>query len=199
MMFDTTLIINLAKHAGAIIAAAFILLAISPVQEYGLEKRSHVNRAFLILFFGFFGIMGTYSGNQIFDSFANLRAMSVITAGLYAGPLVGTGAGFIAALHRILIDPWGFSTIPCALATFLEGTIAGLLSKRLGRYNMDWKVASLLCFVGETAHMGMVLAMSRPFADAVALVEIIALPMMFANPVGTALFIHLLRVLFAKK
>ncbi|MFH2092986.1 MAG: histidine kinase, partial [Pseudomonadota bacterium] len=90
-------------------------------------------------------------------------------------------------------------TIPCALATFLEGTIAGLLSKRLGRYSMDWKVASLLCFIGETAHMGMVLAMSRPFADAVALVEIIALPMMFANPVGTALFIHLLRVLFAKK
>ncbi len=47
--------------------------------------------------------MGTYSGNQIFNSFANLRAMSVITAGLYAGPLVGTGAGFIAAFHRILI------------------------------------------------------------------------------------------------
>lgn len=198
-MPDTMLLLNLAKHAGFIVAAALILLAISPVQEFGIKKKSYLNRIFLMLFFGFFGILGTYSGNQIFDSFANLRAMSVITAGLYAGPLVGTGAGLIAGLHRILIDPWGFSAIPCSLATILEGVCAGFLSRRLGRYSRDWKVAALICFIGEGIHMLMVLAMCRPYSEAVALVKIIALPMMLANPIGTALFIHLIKVLFDKR
>lgn len=198
-MFDTTLIINLAKHSGVIVAAAFILLAISPVRDYGIGKKSRINKIFLILFFGFFGIMGTYSGNQIFQSFANLRAMSVVTAGLYAGPVVGTGAGFVAAFHRVLIDPGGFSTIPCSMATFLEGAIAGFLSQRLGKYAMNWKVAAMLCFIGEGCHMGLVLLLSKPFSEAVALVEIIALPMMLANPIGAALFIQLIRVLFARK
>ena len=197
-MPDTTLILNLAKHAGAIVAAAFILLAISPVQELGIKKKSYQNRIFLIVFFGFFGIMGTYSGNQIFNSFANLRAMSVITAGLYAGPLVGTGAGLIAGIHRIIIDPFGFSTIPCSLATILEGMCAGFLSKRLGKYSSDWRIAALLCFIGEGIHMLMVLAISRPFSDALILVKIIALPMMLANPIGAALFIQLIKLLFAK-
>ena len=193
------LILNLAKHAGFIVAAALILLAISPVQEFGIKKKSYLNRIFLMVFFGFFGILGTYSGNQIFDSFANLRAMSIITAGLYAGPLVGTGAGFIAGMHRILIDPWGFSAIPCALATLLEGMCAGFLSRRLGRYSRDWKVAAFICFIGEGIHMLLVLAISRPYFEALALVKIIAFPMMFANPIGTALFIYLIKVLFAKR
>lgn len=150
-------------------------------------------------FFGFFGILGTYSGNQIFDSFANLRAMSIITAGLYGGPLVGTGAGLIAGVHRIIIDPWGFSTLPCALATLFEGIFAGFLSLKFGRFNRDWEIAAVICFIGEGIHMGMVLTMSRPYSDALALVRIIAVPMMFINPMGAALFIHLIKVLFERR
>lgn len=198
-MLDTLLILNLVKHAGFIVAAAFILLAIYPVQKFGIEKKSYLNKIILMCFFGFFGILGTYSGNQIFNSFANLRAMSIISAGLYGGPLVGSGAGLIAGLHRIIIDPWGFSTLPCAMATLLEGVFAGFLSQRLGRFNRDWEMAAVICFIGEGIHMGMVLAMSRPYSDAVALVRIIAVPMMFINPIGAALFIHLIKVLFERR
>jgi two-component system sensor histidine kinase LytS len=187
------------KHAGFIVAAAFILLAIYPVQGFGTKKKSYLNTIILMCFFGFFGILGTYSGNQIFDSFANLRAMSIITAGLYGGPLVGSGAGLIAGLHRIMIDPLGFSTLPCALATLLEGVFAGVLSRRLGKFNRDWEIAAVICFIGEGIHMGMVLTMSRPYSDALALVKIIALPMMFINPMGAALFMHLIKVLFERR
>jgi two-component system sensor histidine kinase LytS len=193
------LTLNLAKHAGFIVTSAFILLAISPVQEFGIQKKSRLNRIFLILFFGFLGILGTYSNTQVFNAFPNLRAMSIITAGLYAGPLVGTGAGFIAGMHRFLIDPLGFSAVPCSLATFLEGVVAGLLSKQLGRHNLNWKIAALICFIGEGVHMLLVLAISRPFSDALALVKTVALPMMLLNPIGTALFIHLIKVLFKKR
>ena len=198
-MLDVMLILNLVKHAGFIVAAAFILLAIYPVQEFGIKKKSYLNRIILMVFFGFFGILGTYSGNQIFDSFANLRAMSIITAGLYGGPIVGSGAGLIAGLHRLIIDPSGFSAFPCALATIFEGVCSGFLSRRFGRFNRDWEIAAVLCFIGEGIHMLMVLAMSRPYSEALALVKIIAVPMMFTNPIGAALFMHLIKVLFERR
>ncbi len=196
---DLTLLVNLAEHASFIVTGALILLAASPVEKFGIRKKNGVNLFFLICFFGFLGILGTYSGNRIFQSYANLRAMSVVAAGLYGGLPVGAGAGLIAGGHRFLIDPWGFSAIPCSLATIMEGVLAGLLSSRLGRYRQNWAVAALICFIGEGLHMLLVVAMSRPVSDAVDLVAIIALPMMVANPAGTALFIHLTKILFQRR
>src|SRR6056297_3044953 len=65
------LIVTLIEHVGLIVAAAFILLSMAPVQPMMLERASLKHRLFLTLFFGIFGIMGTYGGNLIFDSFAN--------------------------------------------------------------------------------------------------------------------------------
>ena len=41
--------------------------------------------------------------------------------------------------------------------------------------------------------MIIILVLSRPFANAVALVDVIALPMMFANSAGAALFVSIIR------
>lgn len=198
-MADLTLLVNLAQHASFILTGALILLAASPVDRVGIKRDSRINQVFLICFFGFLGILGTYSGNRIFQSFANLRAMSVVAAGLYGGVTVGAGAGLIAGGHRFLIDPWGFSAVPCAIATAMEGLLSGLLSTRLGRFRQNWAVAALICFVGEGLHMLLVVAISRPVSQAVDLVAIIALPMMVANPLGTALFIHLTKILFLRR
>ncbi|MCG8564221.1 MAG: histidine kinase [Desulfobacterales bacterium] len=199
MTINLNLLINLAQHASFIVAGALILLAASPVDRAGIGNHSRFNQLFLICFFGLLGIMGTYSGNQIFQSFANLRAMGIVAAGLYGGVTVGAGAGFLAGAHRFLIDPWGFSAIPCSIATFMEGLLSGYLSTRLGRWRQNWAVAALICFVGEGLHMLLVVAISRPIPDAVELVSIIALPMMVANPVGTALFIHLTKILSLRR
>lgn len=193
------LIISLVEHVGLMVATAFILLTMAPVRELGFNRSSLPNRIFLTVFFGIFGILGTYGGNAIFDSIANLRAMAVITAGLYAGPVVGLGAGLIAGGHRILIDPWGFSTVACTLATILEGLCAGLISRRLGENRVDWRHAVFIGVVGEGIHMLLVLALSRPFADAVALVKVIAVPMILANPLGAAITIQLIRILFEER
>ncbi|HKK32769.1 MAG TPA: LytS/YhcK type 5TM receptor domain-containing protein [Desulfomicrobiaceae bacterium] len=190
------LIVTLIEHVGLIVAAAFILLSMAPVQPMMLERASLKHRLFLTLFFGIFGIMGTYGGNLIFDSFANLRAMAVITGGLYGGPLVGLGAGLIAGGHRFLIDIWGFSAFPCALATTLEGLAAGLIAVRLGQKRLNWQVAALTGVIGEGIHMLLVLGLSSSFDDALELVKVIALPMMLVNPLGAGLFIHIITMVF---
>ena len=186
------LITILLKDVGLLVAGAFVILSLSPVQDLNFRRVGLTNRVFLILFFGGLGILGTYSGNAIFDSIANLRAMAVITGGLFGGPLVGFGAGLIAGGHRFIIDPWGFSALPCAIATILEGMLAGYMRHRLKDRAMNGRVAFALTLFGETMHMGMVLLMSRPYEDAIALVEVIMLPMMIGNSLGAVLYVHVI-------
>ncbi len=195
-MSITLLATLLLKHVALLVAGAFVLLTISPVQELNFNRGSLSNRLFLIVFFGLFGILGTYSGNAIFQSIANLRAMAVITAGLFGGPLVGFGAGLIAGGHRFFIDPWGFSAFPCALATVIEGVMAGLFSHFYKEKSMQWHIAMLLAMLGEAMHMGLVLLISRPFDQALNLVKVIALPMIVGNALGAALFLHLIKILY---
>ncbi len=195
-MSITQLATLLFQHVGLLIAGAFILLTLSPVQELNFRQQSVINRIFLVLFFGFFGVLGTYSGNAIFDSIANLRAMAVIPAGLFGGPIVGFGAGIIAGGHRFFIDPWGFSSVSCAVATIIEGVGAGYIHHYYKEKSMDWRFVLLITFIGEFLHMGLVLLFSRPFDQAAELVKVIAFPMIAGNMLGAALFIHILKTLY---
>lgn len=196
-MSIVSLIITLVENVALLVAGAFVLLIIFPQKE--LESRGKETKGLfmLILFFGLFGILGTYKGNAIFHSVANLRAMAVIPAGLFGGPLVGFGAGLIAGGHRFLMDPWGFSSLPCSLATISEGLIAGMVHRYYPEKSSDWKTGMFLACGGEIMHMGLVLLLSRPFSEAVALVRLIALPMIIANTLGTGLFLHMINMIVA--
>ncbi len=189
------LFLNLSQRFGLLLAGGFAIMTLAPFERMrtGRERPLWSTLAVTILF-GVFGILGTYTGNYVFHSYANLRAMGVITAGLFGGPVVGIGAGLIAGGHRYLIDVGGFSALPCALATFLEGTAAGLIARRYPGKSLDWGVAMALGIVGETVHMGLVLALSRPFAEAVDLVEVIGAPMIVINAMGAAIFVKALGV-----
>ncbi|MFP5259666.1 MAG: LytS/YhcK type 5TM receptor domain-containing protein [Acidobacteriota bacterium] len=189
------LFINLSQRFGLLLAGGFAIMTMAPFERMGLgQKRPVWTTLAVTILFGVFGILGTYTGNSVFHSYANLRAMGVITAGLFGGPWVGMGAGLIAGGHRYLIDIAGFSALPCALATFLEGTAAGLIARRFPGQSLDWGVAMALGLVGETVHMGLVLALSRPFDEAVALVQLIGAPMIVINAMGTAIFVRALRL-----
>lgn len=189
------LLFSLVERFGLIIAAAFLLLHFNPVRQMGLKHPGRASRIFQILLFGAFGIMGTYSGNMVFNSVANLRAMSVVPGGLFGGPVVGIFAGLLAGGHRILIDIGGFSAIPCGLATIIEGAVAGLLATKLGEKRLDWRYASAIAFAGETLHMVLILIISRPLESAVELVQLIALPMILVNTIGAGLFVQTIKLL----
>lgn len=190
------LLATLFEHFGLVVSAAFILLSWGAFTKLVLKQTTYVDKIVLILFFGAFGILGTYAGTPIMGAIANFRAIGVITGGLFGGPLVGAGAGLIAGGHRFLIDMHGFTSIPCGLATFLEGLAAGLLSLRLKEKVLNWRVAAFMGIVGESFHMLLTLALARPFADAWNLVQIIALPMILVNAFGAGLFVQIIRFVF---
>lgn len=185
------LFVSLSQRFGLLLACAFAVLTLAPMGRLGLKRAPRGSQTLLqILLFGIFGILGTYTGNNVFQSYANLRAMAVITAGLFGGPAVGFGSALIAAGHRYLIDVGGFSALPCALATLAEGTAAGLIAAKLPGRSLDWRLALILGVVGESLHMGLVLGLSRPYEEALILVRVIGLPMIVVNSLGAALLVE---------
>ncbi len=195
-MTITELLITLFENFGIIVAAAFLLLSWGAFRKLVLKETTLKDKFVLILFFGTFGILGTYVGVPVEGAIANLRAMAVITAGLFGGPVVGIGAGLIAGGHRILIDIGGFTCIPCGLSTLLEGIAAGLISARLRdkKSILNWRLAVLIGLVGESLHMLMVLALARPFVSALHLVKLVSIPMILLNSLGAGLFVEIIRV-----
>ncbi|WP_243368047.1 LytS/YhcK type 5TM receptor domain-containing protein [Fundidesulfovibrio soli] len=187
------LFLNLSQRFGLLLAGGFAIMTVTSLDKLGPRRdRPLWATVLLVVLFGLFGVLGTYTGNAVFKSFANLRAMVVVTAGLFGGPGVGIGVGFIAGAHRYLIDIGGFSALPCGLATLLEGTAAGFIARRNPGNSLDWQMAMGICLAGETLHMGLVLLFSQPFVEAVALVQVIALPMIVFNSLGAALFVKAL-------
>lgn len=147
-------------------------------------------RVRLYLVFSGIGILGNYLGVPVVhaEAIVNARAVGAVLAGLLGGPVLGLLVGATAGLHRVTAMS-GVAALPGAIATTVEGVLAGLvhlaLKRRPERLMTPW-VAAGTTFVGEVLHMLIVLYLSGPLAAQI--VRAIAPPMVIANPIGAALF-----------
>lgn len=196
------LLIIMLERVGTIIAVAFILTRFSFFKNLiAYDKLNKKQEFTAILFFGFFGIIGTYLGVALHTSsldynsvtnnlvqdeaIANMRVIGVAMAGLLGGYRIGLGAGLIAGIHRMTLG--GFTAFSCGASTILAGLIAGLLHKKgkpLKPLYVFFVGASL-----EAFQMLLILGISRPIEKSVALVEIIGVPMVIANGLGAVIFL----------
>lgn len=203
-MFD--LLIIMLERVGTIIAVAFLLTRFqffkNMFQFSLLDRRQQL---MAILFFGFFGIIGTYLGVSLHtnslqynnvtvglmeeEAIANMRVIGVVIAGLLGGYRVGIGAGLIAGIHRITLG--GFTAWSCGVSTIVAGIVASAFYRK-GK-NMNPLYAFILCAVAEALQMGAILVFSKPFENAYALVQMIGVPMILANGIGAALFMLIVR------
>lgn len=154
------------------------------------------DKIYLYFFFSGLSILGTYLGHPVQDALANTRAIGPTLAGIIGGPLLGTSVGFTGGLHRFFQG--GFTAFSCGLSTTLEGLIGGLLHLYLVRTNrlqdiFRPEVAFLTTMVAEIAQMAIIVTVSRPLSDAVALVKVIAFPMILTSSCGSALFMSIIR------
>lgn len=189
------IILTLAERFGLLVGGVFWVMTFTPAQKIGFTQEQGSSRTILLtLFFGICGILGTYTGNSVFESVANLRAMVVITGGLFGGPIVGIGSGLIAGTHRVLMDINGFSAWPCGIATALEGFVAGYISTFYTVRALNWKIAAIIAILGESLHMCLILILSKPYSEAISLVKLIAPPMILINTIGSALFVEIINI-----
>lgn len=185
-----------------IVAVAFILTRFQFFKDLvHHDKLNRKQELTAILFFGFFGIVGTYFGvalnmntlhfNSVAtvltsdEAIANSRVIGVVVAGLLGGYRVGIGAGLIAGIHRMTLG--GFTAISCGLSTIVAGVVAGAFYRK-GKALKPLTVFGIGA-LAEAMQMSMILLISKPFEKAFTLVEVIGVPMILANGVGTALFL----------
>ncbi|GLB61885.1 sensor histidine kinase [Cytobacillus sp. NCCP-133] len=200
------LLVTMLERLGIIVTIALILTRFRFFREMIYGERLKLNQQYkAILFFGFFGIIGTYSGLAFNtdtlqfnrwaaelasdEAIANSRVIGVVLAGLLGGYKVGIGAGIIAGLHRFTLG--GFTAIACGLAAIVAGVLAAFFHKK----NEHVKLSSAF-FIGaaaEAVQMLIILGISRPFEKAEALVEMIGIPMIAANGLGSALFLLIIK------
>ncbi len=203
-MFE--LLITMLERLGIIVTIAFILTRFRFFR--GLIYHNSLNRRqqyLAIGFFGFFGIIGTYSGMSFStdtlqfspwaadlasdEAIANSRVIGIVIAGLLGGYKVGIGAGLIAGLHRFTLG--GFTAIACGLAAIVAGVISGRFQKKKNKIN--WSTAFLVGSIAETVQMMIILLIAKPYDKALTLVEIIGVPMILANGLGSALFLMVVK------
>lgn len=190
------ILINLLKEI-AVFFIIIYLLSKTPAFKLILTKDfKFIDYLTLYFFFSIMSIIGTYFGIPVNDAIANNRVIGAAIAGLIGGPTLGFSVGITAGIHRYTLG--GFTAVSCGISTTIEGLLAGLVHQfffRKGKYDrvFDPDVAFITTFIAELLQMIIIILVSRPVDDAVALVKIIALPMMISNSVGAALIINLLK------
>ena len=190
------LIFELLQQTAVIIAIAY-LFSKSPAMDY-LSGARLQQRQTLVLYivFSLFSILGTYTGLPIQGAIANTRAIGAVLAGLIGGPILGLAVGVTAGLHRFSLG--GFTAFSCGVSTTVEGLIGGLVFLLFVRMKKPEQlflpsVAFFTTLVAEILQMSIILLLARPLVDAVALVKVIAFPMICANSIGAALFMSMVR------
>lgn len=206
------LLILLVERVGVLIALAFLFTRSAAFRRMVEGRMQPAERLWLGLAFGVCGVLGTYTGVVIGpegaapatlvgtpllpeEAIANSRAVSVILAGFLGGPVTGLIAGALAGGHRLLLG--GFTGLACGLATASQGLVAGLLRRMPGRMHSTLSPGSALlaAAVLEIMQMVIILLVAKPYPAALALVRMIALPMIVANSLGVAFFVVAARVI----
>lgn len=202
------LMLTMLERLGIIVTVAFVLTRLRffrhMINQPDIDRKHQISA---MLFFGLFGIIGTYTGvkmdtdtlqlNQWVqgvgenEAIANSRVIGIVIAGLLGGYKVGIGAGIIAGAHRYLLG--GFTGLACSLSAVISGILAGAIRKRQNGKPLKASTAFFTGALAETIQMSIILLISKPFDQALILVQGIGLPMIIANGVGSLLFLLIMQ------
>ncbi|MFS0558964.1 ECF transporter S component [Brevibacillus sp. 179-C9.3 HS] len=183
------LMIPLAERTAVLIVVALLFTRVRAFRSILNQQATWREKALMVVIFSAISILGTYNGIWHQDAIANSRVIGTVVAGLLAGPWVGLMTGLIAGIHRYSLG--GFTDLACAISTISEGLFAGLIYqfRRNRSKEIGWTTALVVGFLAEWLQMGIVLLIARPYADALALVQAISVPMSVVNSVGIAILI----------
>ena len=196
LTFSLHNIFSLLQQMSVFLVIAYLFTKSPVFKTFSVGDLRPKQMLILYVVFSTFSIMGTYFGLPIQDAIANTRAIGAVLAGIVGGPILGTAVGLTAGIHRATLG--GFTAYSCGVSTTVEGLIGGLFHLwlvRRGRQSqlLSPVVAFVATFIAEVFQMAIILGLAEPFHEALALVRIIAIPMIMANSIGAAIFVSIIR------
>ncbi|MCW2276637.1 sensor histidine kinase [Heliophilum fasciatum] len=191
------LFLYLAQRLTIVVTIAFLLSRHPAIRRF-FAYQATTKRDILRIsgIFGAISIIGTYAAVPIDGALANSRVIGPVLAGLLGGPWAGLGAGLIGGIHRWSLG--GFTALACGISTVIEGLLGGLV-RRYHPQPLTGFAALITGLMAETLQMLIILAVARPFEDAVELISHIALPMILVNASGIAIFVLMIQDLRARE
>jgi len=145
----------------------------------------------LILVFGALSVYGTVAGVEFLGAIINIRDLGPMLAGMLGGPVAGLGAGIIGATYRFGLG--GFTAYSCSSATVIAGLFGGLIWLANKKKFPGITIAVIVAIVMEALHMLLTLIICSPFNQALAVVQMVAIPMIVANAAGMFVFAFIIQ------
>ncbi|AXY26687.1 sensor histidine kinase [Suicoccus acidiformans] len=193
------------ERVGMIVFLAVVLVQIPYFRKLFVnqaERNNPVNISMLVLLFGIFAVVSNLTGividvtgnqsSQILTtisptaSIANTRSMIIGVSGMVGGPIVGTLVGLIAGVHRVYQG--GGGGLFYIISSPLIGWLAAYLSQRsyrLGKLVLP-REGALIALILEGVQLAFIGLFS---SQGWRLVQLIGLPMLTLNAVGTFIFL----------
>lgn len=166
-------------------------------EEEDARIRNIGEKLVLGMIFGAFCVISNYIGIQVTGALPNARVIGVLSAGFLGGPVSGIVTTVIACIHRYVIFPERISTIACVLSAMIHGVIGCVVGYRK-KGNRQYSNGFLLgiTFLSELIHVAMILLLTKPFAEALNIVEVVIVPMVIINSVGMVIFFNVFKSIF---
>jgi len=191
------LLLELVKNMSVLIVFAYILTRTKLYADILFHgKTSPRQKLGLTLICGLISIFGTLSGIPIGDAVANISDLGPVIAGLLGGPVIGLSAGLIGGFYRLFFAGLTFSS---SVSTVVVGVAAGLVWKlKKGKF-IGIVTGAVLMALLEMLHLGIILAVERPFSLALVSVEQVAIPMIAIGALGMAVFAFIVQNYLTEK
>lgn len=202
------LFVLLLERVGLIILVAYILMNTSYFKNMMGEREQWYVKWRLIIVFSSFALLSNFTGVAINNgevvssmiylhlgpevSLANTRVLTIGVAGMIGGPFVGLFVGVLSGVFRVYIG--GADAYTYLISSIVIGLVAGYFGQRAMKSKgyLSVKQSALIGASTEVIQMICILVFSSQKADALELVQLIALPMIIINGLGTAIFMSII-------
>ena len=202
------LFVLLLERVGLIILVAYILMNTSYFKNMMGEREQWYVKWRLIIVFSSFALLSNFTGVAINNgevvssmiylhlgpevSLANTRVLTIGVAGMIGGPFVGLFVGVLSGIFRVYIG--GADAYTYLISSIVIGLVAGYFGQRAMKSKgyLSVKQSALIGASTEVIQMICILVFSSQKADALELVQLIALPMIIINGLGTAIFMSII-------
>lgn len=208
MRYD--IVMSVCMNISLLIVLAFLLTKLKCVErlllndteeasEPGERVRQCGEQIFLGLIFGLFCVISDYIGIQVEGAIPNARVIGVLSAGFLGGPVSGMVTAIIASAHRYLIFPERISTVACVISALIHGVMGSVIGYRCRDHKQYSNFFLMgITFLAEAIHIGLILVMTKPYDEALEIVEIVLIPMVCLNSLGMVIFFSVFKEIFNK-
>lgn len=180
------------------LVTAMLLPVVVTVLFYLAEKKSRfgklsnpVKQGIIGASFGIIAILATEFGIPVDGAVLNVRNAAPLTAGLVFGWPAGLVAGFMGGIERWFSSAGDFTRLACTIGTIISGFLGASVRKfMIDNKKASWFYGLVVGITSEVLHMLMVfLSNASDIQRAFHIVQIVAIPMIFANGLSVMLSI----------